>query len=210
MSITLTANTDDTKPTPVCIPTRFLKLPYKELSTEQQKVVDHPDYLMHVKEGNPTGWFVQQDSELLVRLGDVRRKPLYLALAIYLQRINTLEQFGAIASRRQRQMLDDLQIHAAWLAKEHLPSGSGFDSGTELLTSSENFKGRLGSLVFSTSFHHMDQNGGYDGWTEHMVVVKPDWEGFNIRCTGPNRNAVRDYVEDTFYNALMVEVEIEV
>lgn len=209
MSITLTDNSQDSKPIPVCVPARFLKLPYKDLSVEQQKVVDHPDYLMHVKEGNPTGWFVQQDSELLVRLGDVQKKPLYLALATYVQRINTLEKFGAIASRRQRHMLDRLYVHLNWLTKEHLPSGSGFDSGTQLLTSADSFKGGLTSLVFSTSFHHMDQHGGYDGWTDHMVVVKPDWEGFNIKCTGPNRNAVRDYVEETFHHALMVEVEIE-
>lgn len=89
------------------------------------------------------------------------------------------------------------------LVKEHMPSGSGFDSGTTLdLDESSGAK-----LVFHTSFHHMDQQGGYDGWTEHQVIVTPSLSrGFNIRVTGRNKNGVKDYIDEVFSAALNLEV----
>lgn len=46
------------------------------------------------------------------------------------------------------------------------PSGSGFDSGTQLHNNS-----RPGRLVFAFGYHHMDDNGFYCGWTHHRVIV---------------------------------------
>src|SRR4051812_46888044 len=47
------------------------------------------------------------------------------------------------------------------LTREFMPSGGGFDSGTKLDAGLSTGK----KLVFHTSFHHMDDNGCYDGWT---------------------------------------------
>src|SRR5215469_16388627 len=55
------------------------------------------------------------------------------------------------------------------LCKQHLPSGSGFDSGTKFDLDAS----RADKLVFHTSFHHMNESGMYDGWTEHTVTVTP-------------------------------------
>lgn len=56
------------------------------------------------------------------------------------------------------------------LVKEYLPSGSGFDAGTQInLEESTSDK-----LVFYTSFHHMDENGMYDGWIDLRVTVIAD------------------------------------
>ena len=89
------------------------------------------------------------------------------------------------------------------LVSEHMPSGSGFDSGTKLdLDASHADK-----LVFTTSFHHMDEMGGYDGWTEHTVVVTPSFVGgFNMRISGRNRNDIKEYIGTEFHYALNQEV----
>ena len=45
---------------------------------------------------------------------------------------------------------------------EQMPSGSGFDNGTSIDLDASHAE----KLVFNTSFHHMDEAGDYDGWTE--------------------------------------------
>jgi hypothetical protein len=85
------------------------------------------------------------------------------------------------------------------LCREHLPHGSGFDNGTKInfdLSSADR-------LVFDTSFHHMDEHGGYDGWTEHMVTVTPSLaHDFMIRIGGKNRNDIKEYMHECFNTAL--------
>ena len=89
------------------------------------------------------------------------------------------------------------------LVSEHLPSGGGFDSGTQIdLDSSHSEK-----LVLTTGFHHMHENGMYDGWTRHKIVVTPSFVGgFKMRVNGPNRNDIKDYIGDTFHEALGMEL----
>jgi hypothetical protein len=84
------------------------------------------------------------------------------------------------------------------LVTNRLPSGSGFDNGTHLHESSEPER-----LVFACDFHHMNDGGMYDGWTEHNVVVKPSLVyGLDIKVTGRDRNEIKDYIAETFQHAL--------
>jgi hypothetical protein len=90
------------------------------------------------------------------------------------------------------------------LVKDHMPSGSGFDSGTQF----DWGKSKEDRLVFNTSFHHMAESGMYDGWTEHDVVVTPSLSrGFDVRVTGRDRNSIKDYIGETFHGVLSEEVE---
>ena len=85
------------------------------------------------------------------------------------------------------------------LVKEHMPSGSGFDNGTkiDLDRSTEE------RLVFATAFHHMDENGFYDGWTDHTVTVRGSLAfGFRLTISGRDRNQIKDYVHESFEHAL--------
>ena len=83
-----------------------------------------------------------------------------------------------------------------------LPHGSGFDAGTELDFAAS----RPERLVFSTSFHHMDEFGGYGGWTEHTVIVTPSLSfGINVRVTGRDRNGIKEYIGEAFDTALQSE-----
>lgn len=85
-----------------------------------------------------------------------------------------------------------------YLIKEFMPSGSGFDAGTTIDIDRSNAR----KLVFKTAFHHMDQHGGYDGWTNHNVIVTSEFDGLNIHVTGRDRNDIKEYIGETFYSAL--------
>lgn len=75
------------------------------------------------------------------------------------------------------------------------PSGSGFDSGTTLGDKSTPKK-----LIFNTSYHHMDDDGFYIGWTHHKVIITPSFDGMDIKVTGKNYNDIKDYIGDVFCN----------
>jgi len=95
------------------------------------------------------------------------------------------------------------QVWEELLAKceELLPSGSGFDSGTKIEYASSS------KIVLQTSYHHMNEYGYYDGWTEHTVTVIPNLvHGFDLRISGRNRNDVKEYIADVFCDALRSEV----
>ena len=83
------------------------------------------------------------------------------------------------------------------------PSGSGIDAGTRIVTENS---GR-GKLVFAADYHHVDENGYYDGWTEHLIIVTCDLLGLNIRITGRNRNDIKEYLSDVYYHWLMQDVD---
>ena len=78
---------------------------------------------------------------------------------------------------------------------EHLPSGSGFDSGTTF----DREESTPEKLIFHTSFHHMNEGGMYDGWTEHTVTVTPSFHlGCYVKVSGRNRNDIKDYIAEMF------------
>ena len=54
------------------------------------------------------------------------------------------------------------------IAENLLPSGSGIDCGTEV-----DLDHPLMKKCLSCSFHHMNDNGCYDGWTEHQIIITP-------------------------------------
>lgn len=99
--------------------------------------------------------------------------------------------------------------HHDWI--EHmqenlLPSGSGIDCGTTI----DLERSHMEKLVLNTSFHHMDDNGYYDGWTEHTVTVTPSFtSGVNLRISGPNRNDIKEYLHEVFYTALTADITLE-
>lgn len=89
------------------------------------------------------------------------------------------------------------------LVKQHMPSGSGFDSGTTLDLDASHAE----KLVFHTSFHHMNDAGYYDGWTEHTITVTPSLaHRYHLRISGRNRNDIKDYMVQDFDCALMQDV----
>lgn len=125
--------------------------------------------------------------------------PLYVALAHLCRRYrNTSYQFALGHPHIAEHCLEE----AHRLVKEHLPSGSGFDAGTELVIDVCD----ASTLVFKTAFHHMDEHGGYDGWSEHKVKAVAEFGGLDVMVTGRDRNDIKEYIGETFYQALSQEV----
>lgn len=94
--------------------------------------------------------------------------------------------------KKWREKVDELLI-------EFFPHGSGFDTGTRL----DWDKSTGERLVFSTAFHHMNEGGFYDGWTEHEIIVTPSLElGFHLRVTGRNKNDIKEYIAEMFSEIL--------
>jgi hypothetical protein len=89
---------------------------------------------------------------------------------------------------------------------DKLPSGSGIDTGTEfdMTTSSED------NLVFNTSFHHMDEGGGYDDWTEHAIILTPTFGDYKMEITGEDREGIKEYLRDTFDQVFTVAPENQI
>lgn len=118
--------------------------------------------------------------------------PLYRAIATAVEAMANCERSSNI------EWLDRWRARIETLVSDQMPSGAGFDNGTTFdFGASHNAK-----LVFHTSFHHMNDVGMYDGWTEHSVVVTPSFDGFALRVTGRDHNDIKDYIAECFDTSL--------
>ena len=90
------------------------------------------------------------------------------------------------------------------IVENEFPSGSGFDSGTTI-----DFEKSTGEkLVFNTSYHIMDEMGFYDGWEDYKIVITPSLcFTYNVKVVGKNRNGIKDYISDIFWEALWRDVK---
>lgn len=132
-------------------------------------------------------------------MDEQKRERLYVYLA---------QLLGARARCKQSQNTEWFETHTERIlgaVKRYMPSGCGFDAGTtiDLDASHEN------KLVFHTSYHHMNDTGMYDGWTDHTVTVSASLAfGFTLRISGRNRNEFKEHAHETFDAALNVYVDV--
>lgn len=84
------------------------------------------------------------------------------------------------------------------------PHGSGIDSDVVLDISKSN----RNKLIFLVSYHHINETGFYDGWTDHKIIVTPDLVfGYTVKITGRDRNFIKDYLADIFNEWLREDVQ---
>lgn len=113
--------------------------------------------------------------------------PRYIALA---RAIGSMNRCNAANNTEW----SDKHANAILELMDSAPSGSGIDCGTKLADCSTGEQ-----LVFDVSFHHMDEAGGYDGWTEHRIILRPSFElGYRMTITGKDRNGIKEYLSDTY------------
>jgi len=124
-------------------------------------------------------------------------KPLYVVLARLIDQYRQCEKTG------NTEWLDKSEARIKAIVSDFLPSGAGIDSGTELdLDNSAPDK-----LILTMGYHHMNDGGYYDGWTEHSAIVTPSLGfGFKVHITGRNRNDIKDYLGDVYREALSQEI----
>jgi hypothetical protein len=77
---------------------------------------------------------------------------------------------------------------------KNLPSGSGLNDGINFLEK----ESTRTKLIFSFLYQHLNENGYYDGWTQHKLTVTPTFGGYDMKITGRDRNGVKDYLYDLF------------
>ena len=125
------------------------------------------------------------------------KKPLYHVLATAIQARANCSVNG---NKEWFNKWDD-QIKRV---KNILPSGSGIDSGVEINLEKSNGE----KIVLSLGYHHMNDDGYYDGWTQHVLTVQASLlHGFTLRISGRDRNQIKDYLHDVFHVALTQEIE---
>lgn len=114
---------------------------------------------------------------------------------IYSQIASSFQAYLNCVKNNNTEWRDKHQETIEKLVSDKLPSGSGFNNGTSF----DFERSKPERLVFHTSYHHMNENGYYDGWTDHTVIVTPSlaWD-FNLRITGRNRNAIKDCIAELF------------
>jgi hypothetical protein len=95
------------------------------------------------------------------------------------------------------------------IIKNYLPSGSGIDSGIKIDLEKSNDQ----KLVFYSSYHNMDENGFYDGWSDFKLIVIPSLcFGFNLKIVGNfgKYQDTKDYLCELFNIDLDQELKEEI
>ena len=122
---------------------------------------------------------------------------LYIELARALMaRQNCIKSGNAEGRVRHEQRIAELC--------EELPHGSGIDGDQPALDLDRSTANRL--VIVNVDFHHMDECGGYDGWTSHEIIVTSSLAFcFDLRVTGRDRNGIKDYLAEIFSAALSAD-----
>lgn len=113
------------------------------------------------------------------------------------QLANTVQALKSCRLEGKTEWIERHEENLERILSDILPHGSGFDRGCTLNEEESN----RDKLVFNVSFHHMDDHGYYDGWTDHNVIVTPEFiSGFRLRVTGRNKRDIKTYIAEQFYD----------
>lgn len=111
------------------------------------------------------------------------------------QRLNCIESVNTAWRETTERRL-------TWIEKNVLPSGAGIDCGTKIdLDRSTGSK-----IVLTFEYHHM-REGCYDGWTDHIAIVRPAFGGIDMVIGGRNRNDCEEYFHQIFDAVLGEELD---
>lgn len=89
------------------------------------------------------------------------------------------------------------------MCHQHLPSGAGFDATTDVDYDKSNGE----RVVITTSFHKMDENGFYEGWSDFTITVRPAFTGISLKVSGNADRDLKEYVAEVFAEALRTEID---
>lgn len=136
-----------------------------------------------------------------------RTMPLYRAMAHRLAQIANLQEAA-------RPLDDPFLVEAKQALKDlidELPHGSGIDCDWHVTGERPGGEHGCKKLILRNSYHHMDECGGYDGWTDFKVTVTGDLlSDIDVLVQGrfPAKYAdTRDYLCEILTHALKEEVE---
>lgn len=121
---------------------------------------------------------------------------LYKRIAQTLQAIENCQQTGnQVWIDKHTDTLHDLE--------KLLPSGSGIDAGCKIGSGSTHDK-----IVIEFDYHLMNENGMYERWIDFGLRITPSLcNDFDIHITGRDKDGIKEYLYDLFYDALETEVK---
>lgn len=122
--------------------------------------------------------------------------------------LSVCESIAFMVQQYKKTNNEEFKQIADSLCYQYLPSGSGIDNGTTI-----DWNNSLETkLIFNFSFHHMDGQGYYIGWTDHQMILIPSfiheidiqfhcdhWEDFCNSIAEDNEKAIEEegLIEDT-------------
>lgn len=126
-------------------------------------------------------------------------------------------ELGRLANARKQgnKQWEKIALSELESYEDLLPSGSGIDSGCKI----DLEKSRVNKIVINSSYHLMDEFGGYCGWVDFKVTVTPQLSGFpSVRVMFIDYKhmdyqqkkllyGLTDYLYNVFYNALNEKFE---
>ena len=120
----------------------------------------------------------------------MEKKPLYRKLAQYIEaRENCIKNKNDDWTDKWDEKIDKII--------NNLPHGSGIDGKTEI----DLEKSNSNRIVINSEFHHMNDGGFYDGWTNFTIVIKPSLAHlFELQIKGKfgKYQDTRGYLEELF------------
>ena len=125
----------------------------------------------------------------------------YQKISSLIMAIETCDRTSNLVwSAKHRMSLQDIA--------NNLPSGSGIDCGTKIDPNST-----PDEIVLNLSYHHMNDGGYYDGWSEIVITVTPSltW-GFELDFTWEEsahpdlESDLEDYLGEVYQIALNEEI----
>ena len=126
----------------------------------------------------------------------IQKKPLYQHLSGILSAIENCRKMG------NDKWLDNHEDNLSDLLA-FLPSGSGIDNEININRDDSTPE----KLVFSLSYHHMNDGGYYTHWTGHTVIVTPSLQfDITIDFEGDDDDNIHDYLHDVMNHALIDDV----
>lgn len=126
-------------------------------------------------------------------------KPVYVLLAQAIgSRLRCIKAVNSLWQEKHEETIFGIQ-------KNCLPHGSGIDGDNVIdLEKSTDEK-----IIIHTSYHHMNEGGYYDGWTEHTITVRPSLtRGFDMTISGRDRNQIKEYLFECFDTALRAMLDM--
>lgn len=134
----------------------------------------------------------------------------------------TLHIIGQHQRMGDNSAAEPYEEYLEYIHRMHFPSGSGFDNGCRLVAGWQNkyrddtsISGvtdtytQYGSFHIVCDFHHMNDNGFYTGWTNHVFSVYPcihDFDGWRSKIHGRDRNDIKNYIDEVMHETLTREV----
>ena len=85
------------------------------------------------------------------------------------------------------------------LVKNYLPSGSGFDGDTSIDEKSTDKK-----IILHVEYHHMNDNGFYDGWSTFKIIITPSL-AYDYSLVVKGETVVKKYFYDGVFKNYIID-----